>query len=281
MMKIGFHLSISGGVSSSAAEAAGSGYSAFQIFVSSSRSWKHSVLGRDDVVKFRRSVAASGALPNAHIPYLCNPSSTNRLVLDRSLGMLVNNMNSCSELGIRYLVVHMGSHLGAGREAGEDNLVKTIGSALDMEKRTSLLLENSAGYKNSVGSKFAEIGSIVDRIASSRVGVCLDTCHAFAAGYDLHTDTGTQKCYDEFDSSIGIGKLKLVHLNDARHPLGSGLDRHWHIGKGFIGMQGFINFFRNRHFGAGPFIMETPVDAQGSRMTDMHAALLAMKKAHS
>ena len=272
MIRLGFHMSIAGGVSMAAENACGSGYRTFQIFTSNARSWRRSMISDEEAMKFRRNVKKCGTVPYAHIPYLCNPSSPNKEVGRRSLDMLISNMESCSHLGIKYLVVHMGSHLGSGHKLGSSSLSKIIGSALDAEGSTGILLENSAGYANSVGSRFEQMGAAIDEIGSGRLGVCLDTCHAFAAGYDLHTAEGVQRCSDEFDSSIGSSRLKLVHLNDAKYPLGSGLDRHWHVGKGFIGTEGFTRLFMDRRFGRGCFIMETPVNEQGNELSNLRAA---------
>ena len=272
MIRLGFHLSIAGGVANSAAEARRRRYGTFQLFTSSSRAWKHSNIGREDAAEFRENVAGSGAIPYAHIPYLCNPSSPNKLVRERSLDMLASNMRNCRVLGIRCIVIHMGSHLGTGHDLGLSAMVQTVTAALDAESGVDILLENSSGYNNSVGSRLEQIGAALDEIGSKRVGVCFDTCHAFAAGYDLSNADGIDGCARLFDSKIGSSRLKLVHLNDAKYPLGSGLDRHWHIGQGYIGKNGFVELFRNKTFGSGCFIMETPVNGQGDERSNMAAA---------
>ncbi len=269
---MGFHLSVAGGVHNSASAAEEHRYGAFQIFTSNPRAWEHRAIADDDADQFRKIVKRSGSIPFAHVPYLCNPSSSSGEILKKSLEMLIGNMRSCAQLGIDCIVVHMGSHLGKGEEHGRKMLIRTVSSAVDKAPGVKVLLENSSGYRNSVGSRFEEIGKVTDEFDSKSVGVCLDTCHAFAAGYDLRTKESIEKVCDEFDDLIGFKRLSLVHLNDARYGLGSGLDRHWHIGQGSIGKAGFTELFRNRHFHSGSFIMETPVNEHGNEDTNMRAA---------
>jgi deoxyribonuclease-4 len=206
------------------------------------------------------------------MPYLCNPASTNKAVHDKSRTMLIDNIRNCKALGIRYLVMHTGSHLGGGTGIGIENVCNLLGSVMGAVEGVDVLLENGSGYNNSVGSKFEEIGEIIDRLGMDRLGVCFDTCHAFAAGYDISTDASVDKMVEEFESSIGLSRLRFVHLNDAKHPLGSGLDRHWHIGKGYIGRKGFLSLFRNKAFRDGSFVMELPEDSEAGHLQDMDAA---------
>ena len=279
MIRLGFHMSIAGSVANSARDAAALGYSAFQIFTTSSRSWKHNRPGHKDAEEFRSIVDQYGMAPNAHVPYLCNPSSPDNETRKKSLAMLVANMENCNDLGIKHLVVHMGSHLGKGTEAGLSNLADTVASALDSVDKVSILLENSAGYTNSVGSSFSEIGRAIKMCSSRRVGLCLDTCHAFAAGYDLTTPDAAKAAFEEMRKHVGEDRLMLFHLNDAKFPLGSGLDRHWHIGKGFIGEKGFLNIFSEKLAGSSTFIMETPENAEGNDASNLAATERIISKA--
>jgi deoxyribonuclease-4 len=272
-------MSIAGSVANAPLSAGMHGYKAFQLFTSSSRSWEGRELEPKEVSEFSSYLKSYDLVPFAHIPYLCNPASANPEVHKKSIDMLVENLHRCMELGIGGIVVHMGSHLGEGFDKGLENTRKALSFALDHSNGVSILLENSAGYRNSMGSKFDEIGAVIDTIGSDRLGVCLDTCHAFAAGYDIRTEAAVDKTVAEFDSNIGIGRLKLVHLNDSRFGLGEGLDRHWHIGKGRIGINGFISLFKNKSFTKGSFIMETPINGEGDEKTNMKATLSAIKKA--
>ena len=277
MLRFGFHMSIAGSVANAPKEAALHGYPVFQMFTTSSRSGSNSKIDSNASSEFRDMVRRNSLEPFAHIPYLCNPGSPNGDVYSKSRKMLIDNMGNCESLGIKYLVVHMGSHLGKGFDEIGDRLTDTIMHALRRSTSTHILLENSAGYNNSVGSHMKEIGNIIESVGDKRVGVCLDTCHAFAAGYDIASKKGTSSLMDEIEESFGIDKIKLVHLNDAKFPLGSGLDRHWHIGKGHIGMKGFANFFRISRLTADCFVMETPENTDGDDHTNMQAVSKIMK----
>jgi deoxyribonuclease-4 len=272
MLRLGFHLSISGGVANAPAAAEREGYGAFQIFASNPRSWKHSPIDEEEAERFKEIIKSRGIVPFAHVPYLCNPSSSDSLINKKSTGMLIANIESCNKLGINGVVVHIGSHTGSGENTGVKTAANTIRNALENTEGASLLLENSSGYRNSVGSKFGQIAEILDKIDSDRAKVCLDTCHAFAAGYDLSSAAGVGEACDHFESSIGFGRLGVVHLNDAKYPLGSGLDRHWHIGKGYIGAAGFKALFKQKQFREMSFIMETPVNKEGDADTNMREA---------
>ncbi len=273
--RIGFHLSIQGGISNAAREAMEMRYGAFQLFVTSSRSWAVNEIAADEAERFRDLVSQSGTIPFAHAPYLCNPSSPRSEIRSKTIASLKGNIRNCSLAGVHYLVVHIGSHLGSGLEAALTGIEDSIGSVLSAHGDVELLLENSAGYNNSVGSSFGEIGRIIDTAGDGRVGVCLDTCHAFAAGYDISTKEGTERLMGEIEEYVGLGRVKLLHLNDSRFPLGSGKDRHWNIGKGYIGQRGFSNFFSANRLGTDCFVMEVPVAAE----RDMEADLLAVRRA--
>jgi deoxyribonuclease IV len=279
MRRFGFHLSIAGSIANAPKEALKMSYGAFQIFTTSSRSWKNSQISPEDAADFKKCTSGNGPKPFAHIPYLCNPASTNKIVYEKSRQMLVDNLKNCGSLGIDYLVIHLGSHLGSGVDIGIDNICSMLNFSLDASEKVNILLENGSGYKNCVGSKFSEIGKIIDNIGSNRIGVCFDTCHAFAAGYDMRTLQAVERTMEDFTSHISPSKLMAVHLNDAKYDFGSGLDRHFHIGKGYIGTGGFESLFKNKIFESGSFIMELPEDSLGSHSDDMNAVLSITKSA--
>lgn len=269
MIRLGFHLSIAGSLSNAPREAIKMEYGAFQIFTTSSRAWKNSVIAPNDAADFRK-LTENGPKPFAHIPYLCNPASTNAPIYEKSKEMLVNNIKNCELIGIDFLVIHLGSHLGKGMDIGIENVCNALNFALDSTKRVNILLENSSGYKNSVGCKFSEIGKIIDTVSDDRIGVCFDTCHAFAAGYDIRTPETVDKTFEEFSDNVKLSRLKVFHLNDAKYEFASGLDRHWHIGKGFIGKEGFESLFANKIVESGSFVMELPEDEQSTHLDDMN-----------
>ncbi|MGC8651685.1 MAG: deoxyribonuclease IV [Candidatus Micrarchaeia archaeon] len=279
--RFGFHLSIRGGVLSAASEAARKNYRAFQLFVSNPRSWSVTHSPSEQATRFAESNSTHNIMAFAHMPYLCNLSSPRKNIAAKSIESAIENINECNALNVRYLVFHMGSHLGAGRSVGMANIIKALGSILDRSKHCDLLLENSAGYNNSMGSKINEMAEVLEAIDSKRLGICLDTCHLFAAGYDLRDEKAVARLDGEFMRLIGAKKLKLVHLNDSRFGLGSGLDRHWHIGRGYIGRAGFINVFKSKVLGNGPFIMETPYENERSEEMNLSAALNFYREANA
>ena len=196
------------------------------------------------------------------MPYLPNLSSPRKEVYELSVKTLISELNRCNLLGIKFVVTHIGSHLGTGIEQGLGRVIDGCNSAL---KNTSgdvmIILENAAGSKNSVGSKFEELQFIHENIEeSNRVGFCFDTCHAFAAGYDLRTKQKINETFAKFDKTIGLENLKVVHLNDSKGDLGGGLDRHEHIGLGRIGDDGFRVLLDTNMVKDLPFILETPID---------------------
>lgn len=278
--RVGFHVSIAGGVANSVQNALDIGCSAFQIFSRNPRGWAAKPLAPADVGLFRERMAASGISRDStvvHMPYLPNLSGPPGESYARSVDTLAGELERCAELSIPFLVIHLGSHMGAGAKAGIGQLVNAVNVGRDKaagKKRkgetVTVLLENSAGQKNSVGSRFEELCTILDRLRDD-VAVCVDTCHAFAAGYDLSTRTGVEKTLDEFDRTVGLDALKVVHLNDSKGPLGSNRDRHEHIGLGSIGAKGLAAFVRHRSVARLPIIMETPIDEKGDDTRNLAA----------
>lgn len=273
-IRLGFHVSVAGAIYNAPLEASRSGFGAFQIFASSSRSWKPSPLAEGDTILFRNYVKSTDTVPFVHILYLCNPSSPEPEVHRHSAEMLSDNIRRCASLGISDLVIHIGSHKGKGTKYGIETAVNTIATAIDGAgtKKVRVLLENGAGYSNSVGSKMEEIGAILSGLPSENVGLCLDTCHAFAAGYDLRNAESIDSLASLIESQVGASKIGLIHFNDSKYELGSGLDRHWNLGKGFIGLKGLQLFMENSVLAKGCFIMETPETEEGGHESDLSTA---------
>jgi deoxyribonuclease-4 len=233
------------------------------MFTRNPRGWNFSKLNQDEVKEFRRKNSTYNLAPVVtHMPYLPNLSSPKKAIYNKSVKSLVAEVERSSTLGIPYVVTHLGSHLGKGQETGLERLVSAINIAFEQNKNdVMLLLENTAGTKNSMGSTFEEIQRIIDGVEDKeRVGICLDTAHAFAAGYDIRTPNGVNATMKKFDSALGLAHLKVIHLNDSKVPLGSGRDRHEHIGLGYIGEEGFRALFKQDAVQGLPFIMETPID---------------------
>jgi deoxyribonuclease-4 len=195
------------------------------------------------------------------MPYLPNLATPKDDGFEKSVKTLVDEVERCAQLGIPYLVTHLGSHLGTGEEAGIKRLVKGLTEAGKTKNDVMILLENTAGQKNSVGSNFEQLGEIFKQLKpAKKFGVCLDTCHAFVAGYDLKSKENVKKTFAEFDKHVGIDHLKILHLNDARGELGCNLDRHYHLGLGGIGVEGISSVVKFANKKNIPIILETPID---------------------
>ena len=268
---MGFHVSISGGVDRAVDRAAEIGCDVFQVFTRNPRSWKYGELDVGIVEAFRRKRAESGIDPVfGHMPYIMNLASPHDEVYGRSVESLSVGLRRCSSLGIPFIVTHLGSHLGSGAGAGGDRVVGALDAVLGGDgSDVVVLLENGAGAANGVGSSFEELGLILGRVGCpERVGVCLDTCHAFVAGYDLRTPEALRETLDRFDSAVGLGRIGLVHLNDSVGGVGSGMDRHEHVGLGQIGVGGFRAILGSPLAGC-PLIMETPIDDRRDDVENM------------
>ena len=262
-LKVGAHMSIADSIDLSIDRAKERTCDTFQIFTRNPRGWKFKKLQSDDIQTFRKKISASGINPVvAHMPYLPNLASPSRSMHKRSVKTLVSEIGRCQMLGISYLVTHLGSHMGKGTEIGHKQIVEALNAALaEPAANVMILLENTAGTRNSNGSSFEEIAQILDRVQlQERVGVCLDTSHAFAAGYELRTKGSLDLTLERFGNVIGIDRLKVIHLNDSKSGLGSHVDRHEHIGMGYIGEKGFKVILNHYLFQKLPLILETPID---------------------
>lgn len=263
--KIGCHVGIAGGIDKAPGYADERKCTAFQIFTRNPRGWAAKALEPATVKSFKSELESKNIDAQnicAHMPYLPNLSSTKPDGHAKSVATLVEEVERCGKLGIPYLVTHLGSHLGAGEEAGIRQLVSAYKKSAAVKNGVTILLENTAGQKNSVGSDMVQLGSIIKQLTpSGRFGVCIDTCHAFAYGYDLRTVKGVREMFDTLDENVGLDRLKVLHLNDAKAELGSNLDRHYHIGLGHIGTTGMratVKFAAKRSI---PIVLETPIDS--------------------
>jgi deoxyribonuclease-4 len=264
MVLVGVHVSIAGGLDRAVDRAMEKGCDVFQIFSSNPRGWASRELSSQEAGRFAEKMEMFGlSLAVDHMAYLPNLASPKDGVYRKSLQALAEELKRCHALGIPYLVTHLGSHLGSGWEAGLERIVGAIEEAISPteESEVVLLLENTAGGVNSMGSSFADIGAITRRLESKRLGVCLDTCHLFAAGYELRTKAGVEETLEAFDREVGLKLLKLIHLNDSAGGRGSRLDRHAHIGLGEIGEPGMRAILADKNLKKLPMILETPVDS--------------------
>jgi deoxyribonuclease-4 len=271
-IKCGVHVSIAKSIDLAVDRARERNCDTFQIFTRNPRGWKAKKLVPEEAVQFRNKLRESAMMPAvAHMPYLPNLSCPKKGLYRKSLKALILELERCKVLGIPYLVTHLGSHLGKGRAIGLERLVDAIDAAFDVtEAKTMLLLENTAGTTNSMGSSFEEIQEIIGRVKDkTRIAVCFDTCHAFGAGYDLRDAESVEKTMDELKRTVGLESLKVVHANDSQGELASKRDRHEHIGMGHIGEQGFRAILHNDVFRKLPLILETPIDKRGTDITDL------------
>ena len=263
-MQIGAHVSISGSLDLAVDNAVERECSAFQIFTRNPRSWFAKDLDPVQVKKFKEKLQKSGIdrmATCAHMPYLPNLSSPDEDGYQKSIKSMTQEIERCHELGIPYLVTHLGSHKGSGEENGMRRLVGALNKVAETNADVIILLENTAGQKNSVGSDFTQLEEIFSKCKpSKKFGICLDTCHAFVAGYDLRTKEDVTKAIKKFDDSIGLKNLKILHLNDSKGELNSNRDRHDHIGLGEIGKEGLGEIVKIMNKNNIPIVLETPID---------------------
>jgi deoxyribonuclease-4 len=251
-----------------------------QMFSRNPRRWLSRELGSEEIANFKKKLLESRIDPVfIHTPYLVNLASPKENIYRKSVEALKGELVRAGMLGVQYVVTHLGSHLGYGKKIGYNRVIDAVNASLaEAENSVVILLENTAGTKNSVGSSFEDISHILTRIHDAeRVGVCFDTCHAFATGYDLVSRGAVENTLARFNETIGLEKLKLVHLNDSKGGLGSGSDRHEHIGIGKIGETGFKNILKSE-FGKRPLILETPID---NRRNDLENLEKVRELAHA
>jgi len=263
--RIGAHLSIAGSIDRAVDRAIERGCETFQIFTRNPRGWKFKPLDEVEAKNFVTKLEASKIDPAfSHMPYLPNLASYDKEIHRKSVDALIAELERAGKLGIRFVVTHLGSHMGAGMEVGFKQIADACNKALSaVQNDVLLLLENTAGTKNSMGGTFEDIRRIVDGVDQrSRVGVCFDTCHGFAAGYDVRTPERLEATLRQLDATIGLDRLKVVHLNDSKGKLGSRVDRHEHIGLGQIGNRGFRVILHNELIRELPLILETPIDSR-------------------
>ena len=260
-MRFGFHISIAGGFSKVVERAHARGCETIQFFSRNPRGWKYSPLNEKDVKAFRSSIQSSSLFPIfLHMPYLPNIASFKSTFYKRSIHSIATDLQRAEQLGAQYLIIHIGHRMESSEDQAIEAVSQGIDQAFEMVKNDVMLLtENTAGQGTEIGYHFNQIKNIIEGVHDhQRMGVCLDTAHSFEAGYDLSNKDGIERTLENFDKTIGLKQLHLLHLNDSKTPLGSRKDRHWHIGEGYIGLEGFrtlVNHPLLRHL---PGIMETP-----------------------
>ena len=279
-MLFGAHESVSGGVPTVFARAKIDECHALQIFTKNSNQWKEPVLAPEVIAAFREGRAAYGDGASAlgaarsapgmtilsHASYLINLGTDDATVLGRSIDALVAEVERSSALGVDYVVLHPGAHLGAGEEVGLARVCEAIDAvhARTPSATAGILLENTAGQGTCVGHRFEHLQAIFEGAkTSSRLGVCIDTQHSFAAGYDLSTEDGYEKTLRSIDACVGLDRVRAFHLNDSKKPLGARVDRHEHLGEGLLGLGAFWRLANDKRFTNVPAVLETEPRERG------------------
>ena len=266
MKYIGAHVSVAGGVSNAPLEAHRIGAKAFALFTGSSSRWVSKAISDDEAARFKENCALYGFTPDIILPhdnFLINLGSPDPEKLEKSRKSFLDEMKRCMALGLTMLNFHPGSHLNAMTEDEcLDRIAESVNIILDKTEGVTAVLENVAGQGSNIGHSFEQLAHIIDRIEDkTRIGVCIDTCHAYSAGFDLADPEGYEKTWEDFDRVIGMGYLRGMHLNDDKKPLGSRIDRHESIGLGTLGNDFFTRLVNDPRLDGIPMILETPDDS--------------------
>lgn len=266
MKYIGAHVSVAGGVSNAPLEAHRIGAKAFALFTGSSSRWVSKAISDDEAARFKENCALYGFTPDIILPhdnFLINLGSPDPEKLEKSRKSFLDEMKRCMALGLTMLNFHPGSHLNAMTEDEcLDRIAESVNIILDKTEGVTAVLENVAGQGSNIGHSFEQLAHIIDRIEDkTRIGVCIDTCHAYSAGFDLADPEGYEKTWEDFDRVIGMRYLRGMHLNDDKKPLGSRIDRHESIGLGTLGNDFFTRLVNDPRLDGIPMILETPDDS--------------------
>lgn len=260
-MYIGKHVSIAGGIDKAIGRAVDIGCNSVQIFVNNPRGWKNSNLDDETINNFKAAREENEISPVVvHSIYLINLATAKDELWEKSIQALIDDYRRSDLIGAEYLVFHPGSHTGSGEEAGINRIVEGLNRVLaETSGDTLILLENVAGAGTAIGKTMQQLKEIMERLdQKERVGVCIDTCHAYSAGYDVATPEGIDDFLTEVTDKFGLDKIKVIHVNDSKFPLGSKKDRHAHVGEGKIGSEGLQNLINHELIRDKPFILETP-----------------------
>ncbi len=264
-MKIGCHISISEGIDNSVIRAGELGCNTMQIFSKNASTWREKILKKDEIDSFRNNLKNSNINPVfIHTSYLINLASPSDELYFKSIDAFIEEMKRADLLlPVPYLIIHPGAHTGAGEEFGIQRIIRALNIILekstDLNLKTIILLENTAGSGTHLGHTFGQLKRMIEGAKDrKKIGVCFDTCHAFAAGYGLSHRDGIEQTLEEIDKYHGFDRLKVIHLNDSKFPLASRKDRHMHIGKGYIGLEGFKVLVNHKYLKDLPFVLETP-----------------------
>lgn len=256
--KVGAHVSVAGGAEKAIERQKDVGGNCGQIFAGSPRTWSVKEYSEDDASNFRDARESSGqGSYTIHSTYLVNLATPKDDLLEKSKACLQKELYAAEQLGVEHVVFHPGAHTGSGREAGIDTITSAVDD-LDIPDSVTLLFENTAGKGTTLGKSFGELREMIEGTEQENVGVCIDTCHAHAAGYNLFDDQGFEDMMQEIREDLGLENVQVLHLNDSKDELGSEKDNHEHIGEGNIGEKGFKNVVNCEEFKDLPMVLETP-----------------------
>ncbi len=268
-MRIGAHMSVAGGIANAAARAVLHGCEALQIFSKNAAQWQGKPLDLRDVRQFRERVEAAGIHPVvSHASYLINLATTMPGLREQSIAAFVDELDRAEALGLLGVVIHPGTCTAGTEEDGLRLIAAAIGVALQARPRhrTMVLLEHTAGQGRTLGHRFEHLATILEHVnGAPRVGVCLDTCHLLASGYDIRGAQGYAGTFTQFDRLVGFDRLQVVHGNDSKKPLGSRVDRHEHIGDGHLGLEPFRRLLNDPRFADLPLLIETEKQTRSGR----------------
>jgi deoxyribonuclease-4 len=271
-MLLGAHESIAGGFNKALGKGIEDGCAGVQIFTKNNNQWKSKPIAREEAEQFREAFRNSKlSYLMTHDSYLINLGASNPDVYSKSRAAFADELQRCDQMGIPYLVMHPGAHLGEGEAKAIERIANAITEIFDSTGIASVtvLIESTAGQGSNVGYRFEHLSDLIERIEPKKqIGVCMDTCHVFAAGYDFRTKQGYEKMIEEFDRIVGVPWIKAFHINDSKKDLGSRVDRHEQIGEGFIGGEPFRFFLRDRRFKDTPAVLETPPDKKPDKEED-------------
>ncbi|MGC1455353.1 MAG: deoxyribonuclease IV [Nitrospirota bacterium] len=279
-MRIGFHVSISGGFSLSVQRAFDLGCNCMQIFSRNPRGWTVKPLDKNDVVQFKKLREKWDIGPVfVHTNYLINLASSKPDLYEKSIEQFVIDLERTEALGAEYLVTHLGSASGKEPQWMIDRVSGALNMAMKLHPpKAAILLENTAGEAGDVGYTLEQVQNVISTLSnSSRIGICYDTCHGFAAGYDIRTKQGVDALLRVFKDTVGLDRLKGMHLNDCLRDFNSHVDRHWHIGEGKIGRDGFKALLNHPEFKDVPKIMETPKETEEDDPRNMRTVMSLMR----
>ena len=279
MKYIGAHVSAAGGVQNAPIRADEIGARAFALFTKNQRRWESKPLSRDNIEAFKKNCEELDYSLDHIIPhdsYLINLGHPEKPKLEKSRGAFLDEFRRCEQLGIRLLNFHPGSHLNKhSPEECMETIAESINWALDRTEDVTAVIENTAGQGTNMGYRFDQLAAIIDGVVDKcRVGVCIDTCHAFAAGYDIRTEEAFIKTMDEFEQTVGFQYLKAMHLNDSKRELGDRVDRHESLGDGEIGLEPFRSIVNDARFDDIPLILETPNTERWAEEINMLYAMI-------